>query len=649
MPIHIKKTFELTPEIFAQISDMDYEDAFSKGVVKYNFGYLESRFVKSDIITSDTFADSYPKILVIGSIIILLFTTILIKNIFATWENEQRREYGLLLSIGATKFDLLKLILKRLFEIAIKPIVAGMVLGIIIDFVLVKIVNHYFVMSQQNLYLSNVQNMKFTITWWALMLIIFLIAILLAIVALSPLKKILRLNPSEAIHIRQEKTNKKFKRMQLKAESFIKDLHKIMNRDNRFKNILLIATMAMSIFIFALALSLSSGLDLNLEYNSLNELEYYDYKIDYWNSNRLSENILAEIRRDYASDLITFRSLNLYLDNPKDYENLFSSEYYANGYENYREYFKQDQLRINLMAIENKKFEQIISDYGLRLEDFGENRAIVINSFPNDFNLPLKSLEYEKLFNENIEKLYLNEFSKDSMASENSDNPFVIEPIKFIEDRDILNVPIISSMITVLIPMDNYIQIADKIVYVSDSMIKDTIYIKSNGVKTYEELKSYFENKFNTRNVEINNRETINAFTKNSNKMLYSILYALAIISSIVGLSASYGATESNRLYRQKDYALYQIVGMDNDMLKKLVRMEVNRKLIMLVIVAIVAVFAAALLTTTAYKPFGALQIIKNMKFWALIIYIASIAITLYINNNRYLKDIDLAINQRMI
>ncbi|MDO5725905.1 MAG: ABC transporter permease [Tissierellia bacterium] len=645
----IKKTYELTPEIFSHISDLDFENAFNKGIVKYNFGYLSSRLVKSDMDYSDSFADRYPKIIVIGSIVILLFTAILIKNIFTTWENEYRREYGLLLSIGATKLDLIKLMLKRLYKLAIKPIILGLISGIIIDFLLVKIVNHYFLLSQQNLYLSNVQNMKFTFSWWALLLIILFTVSLIIIVSLSPLRKVLKLNPTEAIYIRQSKPKKKLKIMKLNGKSFISDLNKIINRDNRFKNILLIATMAMSIFIFAMALTLSSGLDLDMEYNSLNELEYYDYKIDYWNSNKLSENTLSEIRRDYAKELLNFRTLDLYLENSKDYNTIFTTEFYNSGYENYQKLFNLKQLRLNIMGIDREKFAEIISEYGLKLEDFKDNQAIVINSFPDNLDLPLKSLEYKQLFNEDINRLYLNEFSENSIANEDLDNPFEIEPIKFIKDREILKVPIMSSMITVLMPMDNFFEIADKIIYASDSIIRDSIFIKSNGNRDYEDLKSYIENKFNTRNVEINNRETINAFTKNSNKMLYSILYAAALISGIVGLSASYGATENNRLNRQKDYALYQIVGMDNKMLKKLVRMEVNKKLIMLIITAIIAVIVAAAITKTAYKPFGIFQIIKNMNLWAFIFYIIAIAITLYLNNNRYLKNIDLAINQRMI
>lgn len=265
----MKKTYELTPEIFDFVTDGgNYEYAIENNLFMYNDIYLSSHFVNSKDIYTNTSVEKAPKILFIGSIIIGGFFIILIKNILNIWENKNRREYGLLINVGATKEDLVKLIIKRLWRLSHIPILIGLVTGIALDFIFVKIVDKFYMLSQENSFSQNIYSIKFTISPILIALILVVTLLVLAIVSLWPIIKVYRLSPIEAMseHKIANKRFKKKKKHSIKGKSFIKDLFKINRSTHRKKTLIFSLAISISIFILSIMLALSSGLDLDLTY-----------------------------------------------------------------------------------------------------------------------------------------------------------------------------------------------------------------------------------------------------------------------------------------------------------------------------------------------------------------------------------------------
>lgn len=637
------ETYDITPKIYSLLGEKDYKDAVKNGGLRYNSYYLSSYFINSQDFYFPS--ENMPKILIIGSSIIALFFIILIKNIFTIWEKKHLREYGLLISIGATKTDLIKMILKRLFLISLKPVTIGLALGTLIDFILIKIANKYYILSQQNLYMENVRSLNFTINPILIGLILLFTILVLTIVALWPITALFKISPLEAMNEYRVSNSKKKKFMPINKDSFVKDLYKINKKNNRGKHILSSFAIVLSIFIFSLTLSLSSGLGLELKYNSKDELEYFDYKIDYWHPKTLNEDLLENLTDGYSKDYMTFRKIDLYLDKDNYYKNIMDDNYYNSIYPKYIEQMGKDELSVTVVGIENRKFKEIINEQRLSMDDFSSMYdCLIVNSAPIDYSKPYAFIEHDKIFKENNQDIILNEFH----SNEELSNKFIMKPLAYTLDRNILKVPQAYGILF-LVPMDNYLSLISDVKYPSESMVRESIFLKSSDERTFEDLKEYVNINLNPRNVEIYNHENIKAYEKNSNKILYSILFAFSIISGIIGLSASYSSTESYRQSQEKNYALLQVVGMDYKGLKKLIHLDVFDNILKISIMSIIGIGIAGFLGTTAYKPFTILQILANMNFSILLVYIIIIFIILYKNNNKLLNNIDLNINSRIM
>lgn len=110
---------------------------------------------------------------------------------------------------------------------------------------------------------------------------------------------------------------------------------------------------------------------------------------------------------DYKADYVTYRKMDMCLDEKNDYKEILDDEYLNQYYSKYTEDMGESQIRGNIIGVENNQFEKIIEEIGLNIDVFQNvNSCIVINSFPNDIDRPYSMIEYGKLFNEKEKNYY---------------------------------------------------------------------------------------------------------------------------------------------------------------------------------------------------------------------------------------------------
>lgn len=243
----------------------------------------------------------------------------------------------------------------------------------------------------------------------------------------------------------------------------------------------------------------------------------------------------------------------------------------------------------------------------------------------------------------------MNEFKSSFNNEEELSNPISMNVIAYIDNEDILKVPQTPYEFMVLMPINNYQSILNEIKYPNEDMLSESIYLKESKNQSFEDIKNIINKNFNTKNIKVYNRENLKVFERNSGNMLFTLLSIFSLIAGAVGLSASYSATDSMRRMQSKEYALLQIVGMDRKLLKKLVLKEVNYNTRAIVVLSLIFILISAFLGSTGYEYFGIFKILRNMKIYIVVIYIAIIYLIMRRNYLKILKDMKLTMNRRML
>jgi putative ABC transport system permease protein len=643
---NIKDTYKLTPKLY-DILGIDYEKAINEGDFGYNFLYLSSHFVNPDDMRIYTSSERYPKIFVMGLILIGGFFIIIIKNIFLVWEKSHIREYGLLLSVGARKIDIVKMIIKRLIKIAIKPILLGVIAGTMLDFFIIRILNKYYLLSQMNMSSENIKNLRVIISPLSILIILVVSTLILLVASLSPVFKLSKLNPIDSMKLYRSDDKHSRKSYKLRRSNFIGDLSKINAKKDRKKTLITTLSVSISLLLLSVLLALSSALDLELKHNRPNELSYYNHKINYFSPQAIPKDLISELTNNFEEEYISYRKYGFYIELSNDYEKILDQEYLRELYPKYVEDNKYEEIGINLIGIEGNKFGEIVENFNLKLEDFSNgNKCIIVNTIPIDFTKPYSRLEYTDAIDENVETIRVN--ANPSSFKEKLEG-FDLEVLDYTMDPNILKIPQSRTSLIAIMPMDNFISILNNLDMAADVFNLESLYLKTSEYASLEEIKNKTKEYLNIRDLEFFNRENLYAFESNSNKMLYSLILIVTIFIAIVGISSSYGATNSMRESRKQEFVLLQMVGMDKSILKKLIIREVNYNMLFIVIISIFFLLISAYIGTTAYDFFKTFEVLLNMKIYLWLLYLLLIYIILRKNYLKNLKDVELTMNSRIM
>lgn len=640
----IRDTYELTPKLYETLG-LDYEKALNEGNIDYNFWYLSSHFVNSDLYVN-TNSESYPKIFALGLLLIGGFFVITIKNIFMVWEKSQIREYGLFLSVGARKIDIMKLIIKRLMKIAVKPILLGICAGATLDFFIISVLNKYYVLSQMNMSAENIQSLKFVISPLHILIILATSILILLMASLSPVFKLSKLNPIDSMKLYRSDNTGSRKSHSLRGNNFIGDLSKINIKKDKRKTLISTLAISLSVLILSALLALSSSLDLELKHNRPDELSYYSHKISYFNPEAIPKDLIAALTDNFDEEYISYRKSEFFIELSNDYEKILDERYLLELYPKYVEDHRYEDIAINLIGIESNKFQAIIGNFDLNLDDFRNgNECIIINTMPIDLTKPYSRLEYTYAIDESVEGFRVN---KNPSFFEEKIEGVDLEVLEYARDPNILKTEKFNKLVA-LMPMDSLISILSGINTAGDIFHEETLYLKLSEDINLDEIKNKTEKYLNIRDLEFFNRENLYAFESNSNKMLYSLMFIVTVFITIVGISSSYSATNTMRESRKQEFVLLQVVGMDKMALKKLVIREVNYNMIIIIVTSIVFLLLSSYFGSIAYKAFGIFEVLLNMRIYIWLLYLILIYIIFRTNYLKTLKDAELTTNSRIM
>ena len=628
----IFRTYSLSEQILDNLETKDI-------TYVYNMVYLNRAFVfdPEDNLLEDY--TSHLLVFILFIILIILFYSIII-NLFLVQEAKSIEEYAKLKSIGATNNDIGKIIKLKAIYISQIPILLGVAFsfGLVKAlFVTINRVDRYF--GGNNPYsISNYLDLKLN---FKLIIFIYLLSFLIIYVgSKKPVKKLKKISILDGL--KGNITGKSYRKYDLKYKGNIeKDLSKQFFKNSkyqfRFTNITLKIGFSLMVFIMVLVTYYS----MDKKYNRQIKYESYDIQGEYVTLNPLKEEFIEKIKALSIEDLINFRkesvSFNL------DYELLFDEYKDNESLKNLEEEIKGlDNIRVEIFGIEDKKFKELALERGFNPNEYVGNKVILLNTMGDEFNVPLTKIKSIKFFKDNVKELSVSEYKKDNSMG-NPGYEFTLN----VEDKietPLFDYGISKKSLNVYMPKSQYVKLFSKFLRIADIDQYEYIIAKTDNIEKIQEnvddiSLEYFREKDYSLVSKLDEEKATSK--RNIIGSILSIFFSVFFV--VVGFSNCYFSFYNLFLRRRDELSLYNAIGMDENLLKKIFQRERKSILFSFIFSMPIIVLAVVYVVSKLSKIFKLTDILFNLNYLFILVilgYILIIYISISKMYNKYKKEI---------
>lgn len=478
--------------------------------------------------------------------IIILTSVFVIKNSFDIANQEKKKMYGMLSSIGATSKQIKKNVLHEGFILGLIGIPLGILSGIFADYILVIIIN----------YIGNFNDVKFvfSISIWPVILSIILGVVTIYLSVVRAAKKSSKIAPIEAIRNNNEiKINSK----KIKSSKIVDKLfgvggdiaYKNLKR-NKKRNRTTIISIVISVAVF---ISLSSFLSYGFKLTN----QYYqdaNYDIQLYLRDTNEEESKKIINDIIKMDNITKYSINRSMSMTFDYK-----KYYNEDVLKY--YEATNDLPLRIVSVGKNEFERILNENNINESEYNYKGLLIDKSMIYQ--------EDSKNYKE-VNLLDLNKFKTVTGSINNKD--ISIKILKRIDTLPIGFQNVYSATPTVIVSDEFYDYIISN--YNVNATDSRSLYIKSTDAEKLESLIKEYLLDENINNYSLFNIET-EAKAQRSLIILVSIfLYGFIIVISLIGITNIINTINTNMNLRRRELAMLKSIGMTRKEFNKMINLE---------------------------------------------------------------------------
>ena len=480
--------------------------------------------------------------------IIILTSVFVIKNSFDIANQEKKKMYGMLSSVGATSKQIKKNVLHEGFILGLIGIPLGILSGILADYILVILINYF------AKYTSDDFKFVFSVSIWPIILSIILGAVTIYLSVVRAAKKSSKISPIEAIRNNNEiKINSK----KIKSSKLVDKLfgvggdiaYKNLKR-NKKRNRTTIISIVISVAVFiSLSSFLSYGFKLtNQYYQDAN----YDIQLYLRDTNEEeSKKIINDIiKMDNVSRYSIIRSMSMIFDYKKYYN------------EDVLEYFGGvKDLSLRIMSVGEEEFKRILKENKISDTNFDYKGLLI------DKNIFYQ--EGSKNYKE-VNLLDLNKFKTVTGSINNKD--LNIEILKRIDNSLMGFQKVYSETPTIIVSDEFYDYIVSN--YNVNATDSRSLYIKSTDAEKLESLIKEYLLDENINNYSLFNIET-EAKAQRSLIILVAIfLYGFIIVISLIGITNIINTINTNMNLRRRELAMLKSIGMTKNEFNKMINLE---------------------------------------------------------------------------
>ena len=480
---------------------------------------------------------------VIVTIVIIMITSIYcIKNAFSISLTEKIKMYGMLSSIGATKKQIKKSVIKEGLILSLIGIPLGIFAGIFAVYILIIVVRNI---------LSGIVEAKvvFSTSILAIIIAVLISFITVYLSCLSAARKAAKITPLEAI---RSKGDVKINSKKLKVPKVIKKLfgmggviaYKNLKR-SRKKYKTTVVSIAISVFVF-----ISTSTLITYAFKAMaGYYEEYNYNIKVTSASNDGKDLLDIIQNENIEDYTL--TYDVSKESKYSYMELASSKYLSD--------FAIDRLendaytsykpQITVKGLDSKDFKEFVEELGLNFERV--KSKVILNDYASIYTNDGKTVKGRTL-----------NFKEGDIISGNLGNGNIDLEIAKITDntpRGLEGISFGNGLI--VINIDEY---KDKIDFVPSNLainIQDPAKLESTLTDSYHD--SYI----------FNIDEQVKFY--NAVELVISIFaYGFIAVITLIGITNIFNTLTSNIELRQREFAMLKSIGMTKDEFNKMINLE---------------------------------------------------------------------------
>ncbi len=461
-------------------------------------------------------------------IIVAAITIILIKNSFQISISERMKEFGTLISIGATPKQITKIVLTEGFIYGIISIPVGLVLGIGIVFFSTKGIGNVI----GNMY-GNELTIHFNINAISIIITILITLLSIFISCIKPIKEAKKASPIEAIKQNNEILikDKNFKISKLKSRLLG------LEGEIAYKNIKRNKRKYLSTYI-----SIGIIMILVIMLSSIIQYVFLVVKNTYMPTNRDIdvEMIYSEEQEETSTVFENFDRIKR-LDNIIDYSILVS----------FRGTIENNNKAISIYGCEGKIYEDYLENLGLKYENT-INSGILISNNPlvkegEILNIIIKDKEYK------IPIIKISNLDP-YMQLAGSDDP----KIQKIGNYEKL---VISNDMAKEIDIDD-----ERNSILKGNFSMDMIINSNNPNKLEKEILQFV----NPNKISITNYNKQKEDAQRLSVIMAIFLYGLLLVMSLMGITNIYNTITASMNLRKREFEILKAIGMSNKQFDKM-------------------------------------------------------------------------------
>ena len=479
---------------------------------------------------------------------IIIFTSVfVIKNSFDIANQEKRKMYGMLSSIGATSKQIKKNVLHEGFILGVIGIPLGILSGIFADYILIILINTI------GKYMFEDLKFVFSVSIWPVVLSVVLGSLTIYLSVVRAAKKSSKISPIEAIRNNNEiKINSK----KIKSSKLVDKLfgvggdiaYKNLKR-NKKRNRTTIISIVLSVAVF---ISLSSFLNYGFKMTS----KYY-VDINYSLQVYLRGDDKDAISKAY-NDIERLDNVERHSLQKSVYMDFDANKYYT---KDALEYVATEGLNIRITSVGKEEFERILKENKINSDNY------------NFKGLLMDKAMYYDQDGKNYKEVHLVDLNKNKTINGLINNKNL--SISIIDRIDVVPMGLQStySDTPTLIVSDeffNYIINNYEFEYEDNGIL----YLKSNNTESLGvSVKNYLMST-DIEDYQIYNIEN-EAKAQRGMIILVSIfLYGFIIVISLIGVTNIINTINSNMNLRRRELAMLKSIGMTKKEFNKMINLE---------------------------------------------------------------------------
>lgn len=542
--LSLKKPKEYKSSI-SELLGVNYDDL---DVIEKNGGETKYKHeINSEILRWEVFAfsDSTVSMLysVIGVVIfIIIFTSVFcIRNSFAISITEKIKMYGMLSSVGATRKQIKKNVIFEAMALGLIGIPLGILSGLFVDFVLLKIVN--VLLSDALVGYANGIVFKVSIIPIIISIILGFITIYLS--AISSAKKAAKVSPIEQLRNSDEI---KIKNKKLKTPKIIEKVfktggvlaYKNLKRSKK-KYRTTVISIAVSVFIFiTMNAFITNMFDLTGQY-----YEDYDYNFIVESSKFTDEEINKIVKQE------SVESYHILYQPKRMYEIRDLSKIHEYGKELITEELSGEKYcGLYLVALDEASFKEYSKKIGVKFEDV-KDTGILCDEY-NEYDKETGAVELKRLYKYEKGDTIVGEYNKEELKIKVGDvskiKPYGLERVFYDGGYLVVNKNEFKN-----------IDFSDDV----------TITIQSNNTT---ELQTAIEEKDSS--LTIVNLEDVAKEEKSMILVTNIFLYGFIAVITLIGVTNIFNTITSNMELRQKEFAMLKSIGMTKKEFNRMINLE---------------------------------------------------------------------------